>query len=734
MKRTISMILVAVMLVLSLVSCAYSIADEDISLYATLSQEDKTKFETALKSLLIEDGDLTTDPETRNNKVEDALYTALASTVSSDDKVTEGVPGAHDVVYYSYYCTAEFDGETVVLYASNMKSSASVQLGLKEPTDLQEKLIGVFSGVDFKDITYEASTSGTAAKGDVAFVTYTYSYTKTTEGGTESTVTKTVTNDIVVIGELEKDATATTLEDQLFGKNVNSTIANFELEDEELGKVKYTSVKINWIAKGDKLASFKDVTYDEKTTQTDTKGVSRNLKDVELTYHVYPAGFASIPEYNAKAVINDILSTDVTADIFYEVVFGRDFIGKGEEEDKYTDEQKNEILDKYKDIAYDQLVEKVDENKNKTYEKTSKTAATLAELIEALKTVQTNYKSAESSLETANKELDKAKNTFETAQTSLKSAKEAYDAKVEKDGAENATNEKNALDKAQAAYESAKEALEGTKNAEGALVGGARNAAKKAEDAAKRATDNRDFVINALFALDEGVMEEKIANGYKKSTELYLIDVYDNEIKMNVAKEVYYFLRQNVKISSYPEDAINETYEQLFENYEYSFYNEDFGDTKESNYKHYNKDFKKYFIETVVADLKVTAETYEQAKTALRENAKTYVEPILVIYAAAQAYDAVLTEEEYEEYKEELGASYENNLSAYGDNSFRYACQFDKLMNKLLEDGDTAPDADGSVSYNELITYTFGTPASSVEDTDDGEEDDKDDDGHGHDH
>ena len=144
MKRIISMILVAVMLILSLVSCGYSIANEDISLYATLSDEDKAKFEKALKELKIEDGDFTTNPETRAKKVEDAISAALAGTVSETDKVTKGTPGTHDLVYYGYYCTAKFGDETVTLYVTNMKTPVSVQMGLKDPTPLQEKLLALF--------------------------------------------------------------------------------------------------------------------------------------------------------------------------------------------------------------------------------------------------------------------------------------------------------------------------------------------------------------------------------------------------------------------------------------------------------------------------------------------------------------------------------------------------------------------------------------------------------------
>ena len=733
MKRIISMILVAVMLILSLVSCGYSIANEDISLYATLSSEDKAKLEKALKELKIEDGDFTTDPETRAKKIDDAIYAALAGTVSSDDKVTKGVPGARDLVYYGYYCTAKFGDETVTLYVTNMKTPVSVQMGLKDPTPLQEKLIALFEGVDFEGKTAEVvtSSSSTAKKGDLAFVTYTYTYTPKNENGTDGTpVATTVTNAPIIIGDKVADGeTASNIEQQLNGQKINTTIANFELKDDKLGTVKYTGVKINWVTSGDALGSFTNVTFDEKTTVTDTKGVSRNLKDVELTYYVYPMGYAEVPEFNSNSVMNDILGSSITANIFYELVFGRDFVGNGDEDKKYTDEQKDAILDTYKNIVYKAIVEKVDENKNKTYETTDKTAETLASLISSIATSQTAYASAESTLEKAKDALEEAESTFESKTVALSSAQKAYDEKVAASGEESAATEKTALDKAKGEYDTAKIKLEGEADANGVVKGGAKNALKEAEEAFERASNNREYLLTALYGLDAGAMEAKIVDGYKTSTELYLADVYDNEIKLNVAKEVYYFIRQYVKVTEYPEKAVEETFDQLIQNYKYKFYNEDYA-TDDSNYKHYEKSFEKYLIATVKTDLKVTVETYEAALDALRENAKTYVEPILKIYAAAKAYGVTLTETEYDEYKEELGASYTNYVETYGENSFRYACQFDKLINELIKDGETAPGEDGSVNYNTLITYTIGTPASAVEDVEDEEEDEH----AGHDH
>ena len=698
MKRTISMILVAVMLILSLVSCGYSIANEDISAYATFSSEDKAKFEQELKKLLIEDGDFTADPETRKNKLEDSLYAALAGAVSEEEKKTEGTPAGHDLVYYAYYCTAKFGNETVVLFASSMKSStpSNFQLGLKDPTDLEEKLASVLK-VDFKDKTYTSKTSGTTVKGDVAFVTYTYTYTEKGEDGIEKEVKNTVKNGMITIGEkVAEGKTATTLEEALSGKNIAKTLDNFKIQDSELGEVSYSDVKIDWVAKGAELATVKDVTFDEEKNVTDTNGTSRNLKDVELTYHVYPVGYVSVPEYTAENIVNIILGKDLTADIFYEIMFGEEFLDK-------TEEEKKETLDKY--------VTKDEDGKD----------VTLQLLIETIAKLQTEIESAESTLETA-------KTTLKTKQDAYDKAKKAYDDKVKAEGEDKATAEKDALDKAD-------KELNGTKNDKGEYEGGAKNAVKNAETTLKGKNESREKNLATLFGLDGGKMKENIELKYKESTEKYLIENYENEIKMNIAKEVFYFLKKYIKVTGTPEKAVEETYKQLIENYEHDFYNGTFDNTQKiSNYKQYKGDFKAFLVAKVSKDVK-TVKTYDEAVAALREEAKVYVEPVVLIYAASEAYGVVATEEEYEAYKEDTENNYSYNEYNYGANSVRYAYQFDKLMNHILNEGETAiPNDDGVVNYNKLITYKFGTPASSLEETEDEGGDDEGEHDHDHEH
>ena len=81
-KRIISLILVAVMALLTLASCGYSYANDDMTKYATF---DKDAFEKALQeSLKIEDGDFGTVESVRLEKVQDKIFTSLAGTVDGE--------------------------------------------------------------------------------------------------------------------------------------------------------------------------------------------------------------------------------------------------------------------------------------------------------------------------------------------------------------------------------------------------------------------------------------------------------------------------------------------------------------------------------------------------------------------------------------------------------------------------------------------------------------------------
>lgn len=677
MKRIVGLILAAVMLTLSLVSCGYSFAKDDLSSYATFSAEDKAAFEKIFENIVIEDGDFTTDPATREKKVLDSIYAALANAVGTTDKKTVGVPGARDVVYYCYYVTAEIEGALVTLNAANMKpsSAASVQLGATFDDDKVGAAIAeAIKGFDFKDKAYTTVTSGKTEAGNVAYVSYSYSY-KVTDNGVESEKSGKYENERVVIEAAPAEgATATTFASYLCGKNINSAIEKITVTEEGKGEVTYSNIKVNWVAKGDALTTVKDVTYTEDYTANDTANKSQNLKDKELTYYIYPVNYISVPDYNATNVVDKILGKNITADALYEIILGEEYANLDEKEDKAKIEERAELLKKYVTSENESL---------------DAVAESLAKL----------YKD----IEDAKKTLDEQEEALTKANTSQSQAKTELD---------KATEDKKA--ELQAAYDKAVAAVK---------------TATEARDAAKTIYDNKvkekTDKIAALLAVtvDGETVGKKIERGYKVSTYNYLQEIYNEEIRMNLAKEVYHFLTKNITVTGTPEEAVDMTYDQLIENYENDFYTGNYGsDNKVSNYKQYKGSFKKFLIAAVTSDIK-SVTTYAEAKKAIREKAEEYVKPIVQIYVAAKAYDVTVTDKEYKEYKENPDNNYSYLEYSYGANSVLHAYQFDKLMDLFLAYEEVKADADANgyvvvtFKYTKVVKYTYGEPASEKTET-----------------
>lgn len=672
-KRIISLILVIVMASLTLISCGYSYAKDDMTNYASF--ENVEAFKAALKELKIKDGDYTTDSATRENKVIDSIYSEFASAAKNGEKKYEGAVGAHDLFYYNYYCTAEIDGKTVTLFASNMKadSAVNVQFGKATTTELEDKLIAAVVALgDIKDKTYSTETSGTVKEGDVVFVSYKYTHNvevvdkdgnveKDAEGNpVTKPETVTVTNERLVLTK-----GASLLIDHLLGvyaegetekkaASINTTAEDFTTAN----GVKYTSIKVNWRANGDSLPSFTNVTFTETRNATDTNGKTHDLKDKELTYYVYPAYYISVEEFNATNLINTIFGADISKDGIGAVLV------KGYED--MTEDERKTALEAYVLTAADG------------------TKTTLADICEKLAKLQ--------------EELSTAKTAYDKAVTELEKKQTAYDdakAKVDAAGEAATDAQKDTLDKA-------------TKNLDDA---------KKANDEAKTkydtATAARDAKVTELLSIKEG-MDALIVDGYKRITHEYLLDNYNEEIRMNLAKEVYALLEKNIKVTSVPEDAAKLTYDQLYDNYKASFYdsnNEGYyydSDKKVSNYKQYKGNFNDYFVDAVKKDIK-TVNSLEEAEAALMGKAEELNKPIVMIYTAAAVYGLTLTDDEFKSLKEDDDKYYTNEYQ-YGEGSIRHAYQFDKLMNDILA---RTENEDGSYTYTN-VAYTIGEETPEV--------------------
>ncbi|MBO7304573.1 MAG: hypothetical protein J6V09_05065, partial [Clostridia bacterium] len=243
--------------------------------------------------------------------------------------------------------------------------------------------------------------------------------------------------------------------------------------------------------------------------------------------------------------------------------------------------------------------------------------------------------------------------------------------------------------------------------------------AQKLLDDKKKAKEEK---LEKLFAVtvDNKGFAERVEAGYKTITYTYLEEQYNEEIRMNLAKEVYFFLTETIKVTGTPEDAVKETYDQLIQNYKHTFYNEQDPDTKKSYYSDNDGSFKKFLVKKVTKDIK-TVKTYKEALAAIKEKAAEYVEPVVRIYVASKAFDVVATDKEYKEYKNDPDNNYSYNEYSYGKNSVLYAYQFDKLMNFFLEYEEKKADAADANGYfansyeYAKVGYEFGEPESEKE-------------------
>ena len=662
-KRIISLILVLVMLCLALASCgAYSIANEDITSYTSFDADAKSKFEAAWATLVIKDGDFTTDPTTRFNKVMDSIYEDLANAIAEDaTELKTGVPNGRDIVYYNYYYTMETEeGKTVYFSTANMKSGSTskFQLGLEDPSEFQKQLIALITDKDIKDYIYTTETSGTVAEGDVVFITYTYTVSETKEDGSVvESKPVTVTNEML---KLTKDSSA--LVNYVLEKksSINATI-----EDFKDGATSYTGIKINWRAKGEALGSAKNTPYETETKIKDITGTEYDLNGKELTYYVYPSHFIDIPDFTKENFINVILGDSITFSAITRTLFGEKFEEK-------TAEEKKTILDLYL-----------------TADKDGNNTVTLEALVESIAKAQSEYDSAVTAFE-------KAETTVSTKQSAVDDAQKKFD--DETDEAKKAERE-TALNTAKTELETAKTAL----------VTETTNRDTKLAD--------RDAKVNTLFAIVEANQESdsydvaqpdqrlNLTEGYERLTYEYLRDKYNEEVRMNLAEAIYKLFETSVTITAIPEKAVDTTYERLMENYEYEFYNGTYDTTtNQSNYSAHNGSFKSYLIEAVSeANDNATIADYKAACDMVRKNAEDYVKPILAIYAISNAFEVIVSDEEFEDYKESEDGSYNVDSYNYGENSVRYAYQFDKLMNFIL---NYEEQPDGSYKYTK-VSFTF---------------------------
>lgn len=405
MKRIIGMILVVVMLTLSLASCAYNYAEDDMTKYSTFKKDDFVK---ALTELKIEDGEFTTDEETRTLKVLDAIYTALAKVADTTDKQTAGVIGAHDILHYNYYCTAVIDGVEHVFYASSMKESSALkfQLGLTTTTGVSKLVEDKVAGFDFTDKNYVTSTTEKTVATDVVYVSYTYTYTKQVEEN--GTVKDTVIEKDVAYERIDLSSShplASKLVDKSFATkfDVSGTVNTVPYGYDKAVDVTYSDVTIHWAVDSEHELTFVDKTYTKDTDKAkNIYGEEKVLKDVELTYHVFPTYYIKVAEINATNIVKEIFGKNISSTSL--PVF------KGEAFESFfkTEGENKAIADLYQPITDAQ---KAVDSAQKAYDDAKKVVDTAGE--NATETEKGALTIAETTLATKKSDLEKAEKALD---------------------------------------------------------------------------------------------------------------------------------------------------------------------------------------------------------------------------------------------------------------------------------------------------------------------------------
>ena len=605
-RRIIALFLVVVTLTLTLASCSYNYSKKDMSEFATF---DKAKFEEGMKALKVEDGDFTTNEDVRRLEVVDYIYEKLAAAADTKNQVKTGTVGAHDVLYYTYYATGVIEGVTYTFFANSMEAAkaAKFQLGLSDLEGIN-KLISdnLPADADLKDFVYDTKTDGTVAAGDRIYVSYNKSYTVS-----DSAKSFTVKYDELTVPTAEGGADFLS---KIIGKEVGK---KFSLDDKVMENIEgadvevtYSDITVHWVVKsGAPIVTFEDVTYTatKKVAPVETTE-SKELKDVKLTYYVYPVYVNTVAEISGGSIITDVFGKNLTVN----------------------------SLPMFKEEAYSSKIEAI------------------AKVLKELSDEKT--------------QLDKDIEARDKAQ------------KTVDDAGDKAT-------------EAQKTALE--------------NAKTKVTNTENKVKEKRDAIAEQLPVIlaVENTTGEDIVAEYKDYVYDTLEESYNDEIIYALADKIYHLILDTVTVNSYPKKAVDEAYDILMDGYKSTFY------TGSGNYAKYNGSFKSF----LVAEKKV--DDYDAALAAVEKEAKEHVEPVIKIFAVAQAlnadFEVLYTNKDYKQFIKENSDYYEEY---YGEFNVRAAQQIDKILDYYLEiDYNEEDEIDYVGGYLPFVKITYTVTDNAAE-------------------
>lgn len=699
-KRIIASILACVMILLALCSCGANKFDfaENSSEYAKVNLEE---FKKALAALEIEDADFTTDEATRADKVIYNILGTLTSNIikatTDEEKSTSGTITGRDVLYFCYYITYSKDGKDYVFSGSQMKPSTItasstagnhvVELAVvknnedakfgnalydalveKFGADENGKLNDIVLSDDTKDLFYDiySGTDKAVKAGDKIVVSYTRQLVvgddATEDEKAEAAKTEKVLYTVDKPLVLDKTAEGITADeaaliDIILGEGMTSNVGEviYKTNTLEDGKTETQKVFEN-ITVGDKTYKYSNIKIEWKIDKMAEPLVSF---DYELT--------SSLIEEN-----NAIHSSATHGDSNDKIT-----VAKGEKVTyhiypvNYISIPEISAVSILKEIFGKNIgTDKLDIFASEEYKNGD---TTVKALVETLKKIWAEDTAVINPLKNA----DESKTLEQLAK-----------------------DEKDAADKLKAANKTDENYAD--------LEAASKAATKAFDDALEY---NIDEQIKKIAEAKKG--EESAADAIVKEYKEFVYDqlktAYDDEIIKNVGKAVWALVDKYVTVDNYPAEMVEEFYEHIYEEHEYNFYNGKYNTTTgESNYSHYDANLEEYLAD-------VTDATNGDYKTAITEDAKEYLKPILQVYALAKALEDSNIKNTVVEYinKDKEQGKYtvhshegHNHSEAEGEAEQESLDREFNYLKSAAENGDFLVDEDAVKAYKKYLGKT----------------------------
>lgn len=714
-NKIIALFLAVVMTALTLVSCSesFSYAEENFNEYFEVVggvNDFKAKF----AAIEIADGSFTTNEETRNKKVEEAILATLASYAEKNgEKNTSGTIDTNDTLYYAYYISYDkdndgtpdylYDVDTYMAETSSPKSSvkfsavdvddeeANKQIAIaikKAITDMADKsIIGYKTNATkntkitkdaFKAVyvSYSRSTGeGEAKQVSVANAVKIdlHATGDSLEAKLAALLTADVNKDKVAIFDASKNNYVEFAEEKVKEDDPTTFSKVVKVTDTDGTVYEYSNFKILFAVENEgkeftvtqTLSAKKEL----KTTDIDNLHAESDSYTIPegatVTYHIFPVYYYSVSDISARSILIEALADKISAASF----------------------------EVFEDEGYKMDV--LDEDGNKTGDKTLKA------LVEELVAI---YK------ENTSAKIKELKTAYDTAEAAVTAAK---------------TNLDKAIDALNKAGESDLEELTKAKNDAQAVYDKAvenRDTAKTKYETAKDAAANKiDEILKVTKEGDEAGIAAAIVKEYKEDQYHNLKETYDKEITDKLAKAIWELIDKNVVSNGkYPEQLVEEAKDHLYNQYEYEFYNDtvDGKTGSASIYSAYNGVFDDYLVKITGAanidgvDAKIDAKAKEailpimkvyfvakmfeedaelKMPAQIEENKFAYLEEdgtegLALDVTRHFASNFYLDDEAFEEYKELVGKKdFENSQDYYGgETNIRAAIQFTNLFDYLL--------------------------------------------------